>query len=85
MEFVVRFSTIFRCLGGAAGSSFGDIFRFLETRFSRVISDTFREGFFMLPGRFLDSSEHRFRELSVVVGPGRNGTPARTGATFSMF
>ena len=52
VEFVVRFSTIFKCLGGAAGSSFGDMFRFLETRFSRVISDTFLEGFFTLPGRF---------------------------------
>ena len=48
MEFGVRFLTIFRRLGGAAGSSFGDIFRFLEARFSHVISDTFREGLFTL-------------------------------------
>ena len=52
VEFGVRFSTICKCLGGAAGSSFGDMFRFLEARFSYVISDTLREGFFTLPGRF---------------------------------
>ena len=52
MEFGVRFWTIFKCLGGAAGSSFGDIFRFFEARFSRAISDAFLEGFFTLPGRF---------------------------------
>ena len=52
MDFRVRFQTIFRCLGGAAGNSFGDIFRFLEARFFHEISDTFLEGFFTLPGRF---------------------------------
>ena len=41
MEFGVRFYTIFKCLGGAAGSSFGDIFRFSEACFCHVISDTF--------------------------------------------
>ena len=52
MEFGVRFWTVFRCLGDAAGSSFGDIFRFFETGFFRVISDTFLEGFFTLLVRF---------------------------------
>jgi len=42
-------------------------------------------GFFHASGSLLDSFGHRFRELSVVIGSGRNGTPARTGATFSMF
>ena len=41
--------------------------------------------FFHASGSLLDSFEHRFRELSVVVGSGRNDTPAYTGATFSMF
>ena len=42
-------------------------------------------GFFHASGSLLDSLEHCFRELSVVIGSGRNGTPACTGATFSMF
>ena len=42
-------------------------------------------GFFHASGSLLDSFGHRFRYLSVVLGSGRNGTPACTGATFSMF
>ncbi len=42
-------------------------------------------GFFHASGSLLDSFGHRFRELSVVIGSGRNGTPACTGATFSVF
>ena len=70
MVFGGRFSTIFRCLGGAAGSSFGDIFRFFEARFSRAISDAFLEGFFTLPGRFWTPSGivfESFRWLSALA------------------
>ena len=42
-------------------------------------------GIFHASGSLLDSFGHRFRELSVVIGSGRNNTPACTGATFSMF
>ena len=40
---------------------------------------------FHVSGSLLDSFGHRFRDLSVVLGSGRNNTPASTGATFSVF
>ena len=42
-------------------------------------------GFFHASGSLLDSFGHRFRELSVVIGSGRNSSPACTGAMFSVF
>ena len=42
-------------------------------------------GLFHASGSLLDSFGHRFRDLSVVLGSGRNSTPACTGATFSVF
>ena len=41
--------------------------------------------FFHASGSLLDSFGHRFRDLSVVLGSGRNSTPVCTGATFSVF
>ena len=42
-------------------------------------------GFFHASGSLLDSFGHCFRDLSVVLGSGRNNTLACTGATFSVF
>ena len=42
-------------------------------------------GLFHASGSLLDSFGHRFGDLSVVLGSGRNSTLACTGATFSVF